>query len=477
MHFNYRIVVIITALVFTLSTTLTVLNYSTSMATTQRHLKNSALPLTIDNIYTEIQKNIIEPNLIASMMAHDTFLIDWLSHEEDDVQQIVRYLETIQNKYQMFTAFLVSDESQSYYSAKGVLDKVDSNDSNNRWYFDFQRNHELNEINIDYNAHMGSELIMFINHKILDSDFHMIGATGIGLKTSYINEMLEIFRERYQFSVYFVDVNGKVVIAEQSINKLQHLNDIPQLASQFTDIIGKGSHIFEYTKAGEVYLLNRKYIDEIDLYLIVEAKVNNFTQTAKETFYFNILISTVITILISFIIVLYVRKIHLKLDKLASNDALTGLPNRRCLHEQLAEFLLLKERNHIKLSIVFIDIDNFKEINDTKGHNVGDIVLKKLAKILGNNVRKSDFVVRWGGEEFIVLLIDSDIDQAHVIAEQLRSKVADSSDLSRFNQKQVTISLGVTEVTNEDTIDTVLKRADDALYKAKSKGKNCIVSD
>jgi diguanylate cyclase (GGDEF)-like protein len=410
------------------------------------------------------------------MMAHDTFLIDWLSHKEDDVQQIVRYLETIQNKYQMFTAFLVSEKSESYYSAKGVLDKVDANSPNSLWYFNFKKNHELNEINIDYNTHMGSELIMFINHKILNSDFHMIGATGIGLKTSYINEMLEIFRKRYQFSVYFVDVNGKVVIAEQSVNKLQHLSDIPELAQQLPDIIGTGSHIFEYMHAGEVYLLNRKYIAEIDLYLIVEAKVNNYTQTAKETFYFNILISTVITILISFIIVLYVRRIHLKLDKLASNDALTGLPNRRCLHEQLAEFLLLKERNNIKLSILFIDIDNFKEINDTKGHNVGDIVLKYLAKILSNNVRKGDFVVRWGGEEFIVLLIDADIKQAQAIAEQLRSKVADSNDLSSFNQKQVTISLGATEVTDEDCIDTILKRADLALYKAKSLGKNCVVS-
>jgi len=476
MHFNYRIVAIITALVFTLSTTLTVINYSTSMATTQNHLKNSALPLTIDNIYTEIQKNIIEPNLIASMMAHDTFLIDWLSNEEDDVQQIVRYLETIQNKYQMFTAFLVSNESQSYYSAKGILDKIDSNDSNNRWYFNFQKNHELNEINIDYNTHMGSELIMFINHKILDADFHMIGATGIGLKTSYINEMLEVFRERYQFSVYFVDVNGKVVIAEQNVNKLQHLNDIPQLASQFTDIIGTGSRIFEYTEAGEDYLLNRKYIDEIDLYLIVEAKVNNFTHKAKETFYFNILISAVITILISIIIVLYVRRIHLKLDKLACNDALTGLPNRRSFHEHLTEFLLLKERNNIQLSILFIDIDDFKHINDTNGHDAGDKVLKHLANILNDNVRKSDFVVRWGGEEFIVLLIDSDIVEAKIIAEQLRSKVADSNCLSSANHKQVTISLGATEVTNDDSIDAILKRADLALYRAKSLGKNCVVS-
>ena len=202
MRFNYRIVFIITALVFTLSATLTTINYLTSMETTRERLKNSALPLTIDNIYTEIQKNIIEPNLIASMMAHDTFLIDWLSDEEDDVQQIVRYLETIQHKYQMFTAFLVSDKSRNYYSAKGMLDKIDDKSPNSQWYLDFQKNSELNEINIDYNTNMGSELIMFINHKILNNDYHMIGATGVGLKTSYINDMLKVFRQRYQFSVF-----------------------------------------------------------------------------------------------------------------------------------------------------------------------------------------------------------------------------------------------------------------------------------
>lgn len=477
MHFNYRIVFIITALVFTLATTLTAINYLTSMDTTREQLKNSALPLTIDNIYTEIQKNIIEPNLIASMMAHDTFLIDWLAHEEDDVQQIIRYLKTIQNKYQMFTVFLVSDKSQHYYSAKGILDKVEINNPNGLWYFDFLKMAELSEINIDYNTHMGTELIMFINHKILDSDYQIIGATGIGLKTSYINDMLKIFRQRYQFSVYFVDVNGKVVIAEQNVQQLQQLSDIPELANQLPDIIGKGSQVFEYTLAGETYLLNRKYISELDLYLIVEAKVNNFTKTAKETFYFNILISAVITLLISFIIVLYVRRIHLKLDKLASNDDLTGLPNRRCFHAQLTEFLLLKARNNTNLSLLFIDIDNFKYVNDTKGHDVGDEVLKALAKILSNNIRKSDFVARWGGEEFIILLLDSDINQAQVIAEKLRSQVANSNNLAQFTQQAITISLGATSVTDKDNIDTLLKRADNALYKAKSLGKNCIVLD
>ena len=125
--------------------------------------------------------------------------------------------------------------------------------------------------------------------------------------------------------------------------------------------------------------------------------------------------------------------------------------------------------------VLFIDIDNFKYVNDTQGHDVGDQVLKYLAEILGNNIRKSDFVARWGGEEFIILLIDSDIHQAHIIAEQLRSQVANSHQLIQFFQQPITISLGATTVTDKDNIDTLLKRADDALYKAKSQGKNCIV--
>lgn len=474
MRFNYRIVFIITALVFTLSTALTLINYLTSMEATREQLKNSALPLTIDNIYTEIQKNIIEPNLIASMMAHDTFVIDWLKHKEDDVEKIVRYLDTIQNKYQMFTVFLVSEKSKNYYSAAGVLDKVNIKSPNNLWYLAFKNSAEMSEINIDNNSHMGNELIVFINHKIIDTDYHMLGATGVGLKTSYINDMLKAFRQRYQFSVYFVDDKGKVVISEENVKQLQQLSDAPELANQLANIIGKGSQVF-YTHENEDYLLNRKYIAELDLYLIVEAKVNNFTKTAKETFYFNISVSTAVTLLISFIIVLYVRKIHLKLDKLASNDVLTGLPNRRSFHQQLVQLLLLKERNNNNLSVLFIDIDNFKYVNDTKGHDIGDKVLKSLAQILNSNVRKSDFVARWGGEEFVIVLIDSAINQTKVIAEQLRANVASSNDLSQFIDQQITISLGVTAITDDDTIDSILKRADNALYKAKSQGKNCVV--
>ena len=167
MQFNYRIVFIITALLFTLSVSLTGVNYYVSMNLTLSQLKNSSLPLTVDNIYTEIQKQIIEPNLIASMMAHDTFMIDWLANQESDSAPIVKYLDTIQNKYQMFTTFLVSEKTKNYYSSAGLLEKINEDNMNNDWYFSFKKTSEVREINIDKNEHIGSSLVMFITIKFL----------------------------------------------------------------------------------------------------------------------------------------------------------------------------------------------------------------------------------------------------------------------------------------------------------------------
>lgn len=472
MQFNYRIVFIITILLFTLSVSLTGVNYYVSMNLTHSQLKNSSLPLTVDNIYTEIQKQIIEPNLIASMMAHDTFMKDWLANQESDSDQVVKYLDTIQNKYQMFATFLVSERTQNYYSAGGLLEKVEEGNPNNDWYFTFKKNPEILEINIDKNEHMGSSLVMFINHKIFDNDFHMIGATGVGLKTSYINDMLKQFRLKYSFNVYFINNKGQVIISEIGSNAISNISDVPELREIKADLISKGSQLFEYISHGETVLLNRKYIPELDLYLLVEAKMNDFTNKVKETFYFNIIISLLLTVVITLIVLVYVRNIHRKLNQLADNDPLTGLPNRRFFNRNLEHSLQLKKRNNTHLSVLFLDLDNFKTINDTKGHDVGDKVLKRVATILNSTFRGTDFTSRWGGEEFIVLLLDSDIEGAISRAEMICKAIEQDKSLVSLVNHKVTTSLGVTEVQDDDDIDAIFKRVDSALYKAKAAGKN-----
>lgn len=474
MRLNYRIVLIITFLLVALSVSMSVLNYAVSLQSTQKQLAERSLPLTVDNIYTEIQKHIIEPNLVSSMMAHDTFLKAWLIHDESDVDKISNYLETIKNKFGMFTTFLVSDKTGSYYTADGFIEKVEENNPNNAWYFAFKKNQNAHEINLDFNSNIDQEMIMFINHKIMDEQFHMIGATGIGLKISYINDMLKRFRQHYQFKVLFLNEEGEVVLNERGIHAIKQLKEVPELYALKDDIVSKSGSVLKYDKDGETYLLNTKYIPELDLYLLVEAKVAQFTQEVTQTFYINLMLSLLVTALITFIILMAVKSHHRQLEYLAHNDTMTGLPNRRAFDETFRRLYLLQKRNAKPVSLLFFDVDDFKQINDSLGHYAGDRALVRIAALLKESVRETDLSARWGGEEFIVALIDTGVDDAYVIAEKIRESIESDAVLRQIADHPVTASFGLTGSMEHDTIEAMLKRADDALYEAKAQGKNKI---
>jgi diguanylate cyclase (GGDEF)-like protein/PAS domain S-box-containing protein len=158
-----------------------------------------------------------------------------------------------------------------------------------------------------------------------------------------------------------------------------------------------------------------------------------------------------------------------ELGKLAITDKLTQVFNRTKFHEVIKTELERAYRYDHPLSLVMFDIDNFKKINDTYGHAVGDYVLQTLAQIVKENLREIDYLVRWGGEEFIIITPETDLEKAKVLAERVRKAIEDY----RFNKAgKITISLGVTKFITDDTEDTIVKRADDAMYKAKQKGRN-----
>lgn len=281
---NFYIVVTVSVLMITLSISISLINFMVSLHSTETDLKTRSLPLTVDNIYTEIQKHIIEPNLVASMMAHDTFLKDWLINDEQNSEKITHYLETIKNKYGMFVAFLVSEKNQSYYTQNGFLEHLSSSKPDNAWYFNFKKAQGENEINLDFNNNLDNSLIMFINHKIYDNDYHFVGATGIGLKISYINDMLKRFRQEYNFTVMFVNDKGDIILSERTDSKIQNLSDTPELYNLRDQIIVKDSKILEYQKNGEHYFLKTKYIPELDLYLLVKAKLDDLPKMYARRF-------------------------------------------------------------------------------------------------------------------------------------------------------------------------------------------------
>lgn len=162
-------------------------------------------------------------------------------------------------------------------------------------------------------------------------------------------------------------------------------------------------------------------------------------------------------------------KAQIKLEELATTDKLTGLYNRAKIDEILQNEIYRSERYQHDFGVIMIDVDNFKQVNDTFGHHVGDDVLKEYAATLRDGIRKTDHVGRWGGDEFIVICPETDVDGVHAIAQKLCQKIA-THDFETVGQG--TASLGLAIPRGGDTITSLLKRADKALYQAKSDGRN-----
>lgn len=163
------------------------------------------------------------------------------------------------------------------------------------------------------------------------------------------------------------------------------------------------------------------------------------------------------------------------LVKLSQEDALTGLFNRRTLMAALEEEVVRYQRYQHPMSLLMIDIDHFKRVNDQWGHPLGDAVLKTFATACQDAMRDNDKVGRWGGEEFIVLLPETDCAEAEMVACRLRARIAALTIDTRGGMIRVTVSIGTTTAHPGDTVETLLKRADDALYDAKAAGRDRVV--
>jgi len=161
----------------------------------------------------------------------------------------------------------------------------------------------------------------------------------------------------------------------------------------------------------------------------------------------------------------------------AYNDALTGIPNRMAFDERISNEYQRWQRYNGKLTLCLVDIDKFKGVNDTYGHKAGDIVLRTVAKKCASKIRKNDYFCRYGGEEFALILPETDLSAAITVAETLRESIERCSFQYGDKTVGITISCGLAQVKAKDNLDTIFQRADKALYKAKESGRNRCISE
>jgi len=168
---------------------------------------------------------------------------------------------------------------------------------------------------------------------------------------------------------------------------------------------------------------------------------------------------------------------HKLAEQLAAHDPLTGLDNRRSFMEKAQPAWSTAQRNQRELSMIVLDLDHFKSINDRHGHAMGDKALVITAGILADSARDGDIVARWGGEEFLLLLPETKLEAALVMAERLQKLIAEIRLPSPDGEIMFTASFGVAHRTRHENLDSLIADADGQLYRAKEKGRNRISSE
>ncbi|MFT4937712.1 MAG: diguanylate cyclase (GGDEF)-like protein [Paraglaciecola sp.] len=292
------------------------------------------------------------------------------------------------------------------------------------------------------------------------------------------NKLLKDFENQFLCGLLVTDKNRKIVFANQFFYTELAWNQSSLVGQPIETIMTKSSIMF-YESYVVPVLIAEKRFPELQLTLLtgtgdrlsIVASVKQGTEN-QELFFWTFLNASNRNKLYEELIqtqeTLSIQAKELTL--LAITDELTGLFNRRELNRRAIFEIERSKRLSTHLSLLIIDIDNFKTINDSFGHDQGDIVLSALSNILNSEARKTDLVARIGGEEFAILLPDIDRQQACIFTQRLHAAIkAAASDI-----RSITVSIGISELsqTTDNSFDQLFKNADNALYKGKNSGRN-----
>ena len=453
----------------------TLASYYVSRNAIRESIIATELPLTSDNVYSEIQKDLIRPILISSMMARDTFLRDWVLQGERSVEQMTRYLNEVMSHYGAVTSFFVSENSGIYYSIKGVLKRIRRTEPRDAWYYRVRNMSEPYEINLDPDLVNRDDLTIFINYRVVDYKKRYIGATGVGLPVDTVIRLIDDYEQRYGRTIYLVDAHGNIALSGRN-SKDSNIHTVEGLSEQSETILKASNGSFEFRKQGHLHFLNVRYIPELKWHLLVIKKEDQALSSIQQALYLNLLLCFIITAVVLLMVHLTIRHYQRRLEAMATTDSLTGLANRYALDILLDQRTREVKRHRSPMSAILLDIDHFKALNDKRGHLAGDEVLRAVAGILKEGIRASDIACRWGGEEFMVILTNTTLPAAARVASVLRDRIEKHRYTFEGKTIAVTISAGVASYRMNETRENFIARADALLYQAKKEGRNRVCS-
>lgn len=320
-----------------------------------------------------------------------------------------------------------------------------------------------------------------VTYPIIDNNDTMAGFGLIGLDLYFFQQWLDKLLQNKvnkDLAISVFDMNkmllARVPFVENSIgkqldnkilNKFTDSSDIKDMSLRAISPIDGVDRMWSFRK-----------LENLPFVIVVGQPMSVVMKGWTKKLVYYIIGNILFSLLVIYIAYKFIqnRNLALKMEKFAITDKLTGIYNRNKLEIILNQELKRNQRYKHPVGLIILDVDYFKSVNDTYGHQMGDYVISSFAKLLKNNCRSVDVVGRWGGEEFIVICPDTDKEGVITVAESLREKIAEYN----FNSVgKKTASFGVTIIKNGDEVDDFVKRADDALYEAKRLGRNMVCSN
>ncbi len=464
--------IILSVLLLTAFAVLSFINYRTVADSIHDEIVSSSLPLLQENLLTEIQTDLSPALNIASMMATDSFLIRWAEAGEVDTDQLIEYLETIHRQYGYFSVFFVSETTSNYYHQTGITKQVSPEDEHDVWYYDFVESGLPYQIDVDTNEAADERLTIFINYRLESFSDELLGVAGVGLEMDGFAQFLRSRQEKYDRTIYLVDRNGLVQAhPDQALIQTWAIGDHPSLGGVADRLLTPSEDPVDeqYTKDGDTILISSRYMHELDWFLVVEHNETRSLRSARANLLRTILVGLAVSVAIIALSAVTMRRFDRRLEKLATTDSLTGAANRRAFDARLAEAINRSQRNGIPFSLVLLDVDHLKHVNDSHGHVADDRVIQRISATIQEMIRLTDRLARWGGDEFAALVESGGADAA-LLAERIQERVADLPD----GEIATTVSVGIAEYRADDTPESLLRRADQALYESKEAGRNRI---
>jgi diguanylate cyclase (GGDEF)-like protein len=476
-----RLLLALTVILATSFVGTSLINYTITSSAIRREILQKDLPLTRDNIYSDLSAELSRPILVASSMAVDAFLKEWVARGEQDEHMITEYLREIRDRYGFFSVFFVSEQTGNYYHFNGLHKVISPEDDHDVWYYSFRDRNKDYELDVDNDQAAANNLTVFINYRVEGRDGKLLGVTGVGLQVQRLAELIADYQHIYDRSIYLTDGTGLIQVhQDQTLIEKQSITGMEGLAPLAGKILATGEdpENFRFSRQGQAILLTVRHLGQLNWLLFVEQNETTALHQARMNLLRTVLIGLVASLVIIGLTLFTINRFQERLEVMATIDALTGVANRRMLEIEFSRFLSLQHRQQQSFSLILVDLDGFKKVNDTLGHMSGDMVLRQVADIIAATVRPTEVVARWGGDEFIVLT-PLGVAEAALVARRLAAAVA-ATDLAGAGtrvddpRKKITISSGITEYVQGDDLDGMITRADQAMYSSKKEGGNRI---